>query len=183
MDDDEYDFRYNIGIGQISETFTKSDQVQVVDCMCKHYSILAIKAELDQILCGLSSTLNMLYLIREHPKKFLPLFVYSPVKNMCGDKLYGLFKAVLSPDGSNRREEEELVLMWWADLIYHIEGTYVLEQTTSSLFIICFSLPRVQGTSENHFSSWLKGRVSVISGRYTYICHRIISSSAHWFHS
>lgn len=122
MDDKEYEFRYDLGIGQMSSSVTLSNQVQIVDCMCKHFSILNIKAELDQILCGLSSTINMLFLIREHPKKFRPLLVHTPVDKVSGDVMYALFKPVLSPDGSNRREAEELVLMWWAEMIYYIEG-------------------------------------------------------------
>lgn len=136
MDNDDYEFRYNLGIGQMASSLTMSDQVRIVDCMCKHYSILVIKAELDQILCGLSSTLNMLYLIRENPKQFCSLFVHTPIEKISGDSVYKLFKAVLSPDGSNRREEEELVLMWWADLIYHIEGIAIAPHTMPVQFSI-----------------------------------------------
>jgi hypothetical protein len=123
LDSDAYDFRYDIGIGLLSSSIkSTSDQMQIIDSMSKNYSVLNVKAELDQILCGLSSTLNMLYVIREYPKMFRPLLIYSQVERISGDMIYKLFKAVLSPDGSNRRDSEELVLMWWADLIYHIEG-------------------------------------------------------------
>ena len=122
LDDKEYEFRFDLGLGQVSSSVTLSDQVRIIDCMCKHFSILTIKAELDQILCGLSSTLNVLYLLREHPKSFHPLLVYNPVERLSGDMIYKLFITVLSPDGSNRRDAEELVVMWWVDMIYHIEG-------------------------------------------------------------
>lgn len=56
---------------------------------------------------------------------FRGLLVYSGVEIISGDMLYRLFQPLLSPDGSNRRDAEELVLMWWADLIYYIEGSAI----------------------------------------------------------
>ena len=122
LDKEEYEFRYDLGIGQVASSVNSSDQMQIVVCMCKHYSNLSIKAELDQILCGLSSTLNMLHLIREYPKMFRPLLVYEKTAKLSGDDLFGTFAPILSPDGSNQREAEELLLMWWADMLYYIEG-------------------------------------------------------------
>ena len=116
MGEEDYEFRFEMGIGH--SPASPDDQLRIVDCMCKHYSIIIIKAQLDQILCGLSSTMNLLYLMREYPAKFRPLLVWSQPDKVSGDLLYSLFKPILSPDGSNKREQEELVLMWWADMIY-----------------------------------------------------------------
>ena len=52
---DEYNFRYDLGIGNLSFCTTMSDQLRITDCMCKHYVILNIKAELN---CGLSSNVK-----------------------------------------------------------------------------------------------------------------------------
>ena len=56
MDSDEYDFRYDIGIAQSADAIRLADKEKIVALMAKHFTILSVKAELDQILCGLSST-------------------------------------------------------------------------------------------------------------------------------
>ena len=68
IDSDDFDFRYKIGVSQPVNTLKLSDKERlIVDLMAKHFTILGIvKAELDQMFkCGLSSTLNILELVRE----------------------------------------------------------------------------------------------------------------------
>lgn len=90
--------------------------------MAKHFAILSVKAELEQILCGLSSTLNVLQLIRENSEAMQPLFFYNPPPSMTWDELFDLLHPTMSPEGSNKREAEEAVVMKWIKLIQMIEG-------------------------------------------------------------
>lgn len=64
MNSDDYEFRYDLGIVQSVDDIYLADKEKIVSLMAKHFAILNVKAELDQILCGLSSTLNVLQLIR-----------------------------------------------------------------------------------------------------------------------
>ena len=72
---------------------------------------------------GLSSTLNILELVREN-KGMRQLFVYDQQPPMSWDDLYNILPAVMSPEGSNRQEEEEAVMMKWIKLSQAIEGMY-----------------------------------------------------------
>ena len=125
IDSDDFDFRYEIGVSQPVNTLKLSDKERlIVDLMAKHFTILIVKAELDQMFkCGLSSTLNILELVREN-KGMRQLFVYDQQPPMSWDDLYNILPAVMSPEGSNRREEEEAVMMKWIKLSQAIEGVY-----------------------------------------------------------
>ncbi len=83
----EYDFRYDIGISQPVSGIRFFDKEKIVSLMAKHYVILNVKAELDQILCGMSSTLNVLQLVRENPSKMWPMFVHTTPEKVTWDKV------------------------------------------------------------------------------------------------
>ena len=72
---------------------------------------------------SLSSTLNILELVREN-KGIRQLFVYNQQPPMSWDDLYNILPVVMSPEGSNRREEEEAVMMKWIKLSQAVEGMY-----------------------------------------------------------
>ena len=101
-----------------------SEKVNIISCVAKHYGIFQVKAELDQMLCGLSSTLNMLELIR-NPTRFRPLLELK-----------------YSPQGSNTREKEEATTMLWLQFLQKIQSEYmyVIHSCTFSsmrIMIIC----------------------------------------------
>ena len=73
---EKYDFRFDLGIGQSVNSIGLEDVDSIVSAIAKHYAILSVKAELDQMLCGISSTLGTLDLIRQHPRSLRSLFVY-----------------------------------------------------------------------------------------------------------
>ena len=93
----------------------------LISCIAKHFAIHQVKAELDQILSGLSETLNVLALIRENPVLFRPLFIFSE-RVVTGDYIYDLFQPRCSVNGSNVREEEEAATMYWIELLHEIHG-------------------------------------------------------------
>ena len=73
LDSDAYDFHYDLGINISSNTVCLADRKSIVSSMSFHYGVLVVKAELDQILCGLSETLHALQLIREYAVVMRPL--------------------------------------------------------------------------------------------------------------
>ena len=114
---DEYDYRYDIGISQPLKNIRFTDKERLVSLMTMHFVVLNVKAELDQLLCGMSSTLNTLELIRGFPCTFRPLFVYSTPPRLTWEKLFEMFPAKTSPEGSNLRELEEAAVMRWTKLL------------------------------------------------------------------
>ena len=92
--------------------------------MCLHYGVLIVKAELDQILCGLSSTLNALNLIRNNAVVMRDLFIYKPRPLPTADSLFDLFEPKFSESGSNARETEEATVMLWSDFLQIVEGIH-----------------------------------------------------------
>lgn len=77
---------------------------------------------MDQILCGMSVTLNFLELVRQNPKSMRSLFVHQDPIPLTADALYDLLPVQFSPVGSNMREREEEIVMQWNELIQCIEG-------------------------------------------------------------
>ena len=103
---DEYDFRYDLGIGQPVNTIRLE---RIISSIANHYSILVVKAELDQ-------------LIRENAPQMKSLFIYSEPAPLKVDNIFELFTPKLSPVGSNRREVEEAAVMLWCDFLQLIES-------------------------------------------------------------
>lgn len=122
MDSDDYSFRYDIGIFQPSHAFKLSDKDKICTLISKYYSFLRVKAELDQIVSGLSSTLNMFELIRSHSSQMKELFLYKPQHCLTWEDLLNLLPAKFSVDGCNRREREEAVFMKWISVLKVIDG-------------------------------------------------------------
>ena len=113
---DTYDYRFEVGIAKPVKDIRFSEKNTLISGIAKHFVIHQVKAELDQILSGLSETLNVLVLIKQHPNLFRPLFVFNEIK-VTGDMLFDLFQPKLSPKGSNISIKEEAAMMYWLDLL------------------------------------------------------------------
>ena len=122
LDSDEFDFRYDLGIIKPATELRLEDRESIVSSMALHFGVLSVKAELDQILCGLSSTLNALSLIRENAVVMRSLFIYQCRQPPTADALFDLFPAKFSPPGSNAREKEEATVLLWSDFLQMVEG-------------------------------------------------------------
>ncbi|XP_074535571.1 G2/M phase-specific E3 ubiquitin-protein ligase-like [Halichoeres trimaculatus] len=66
-------------------------------------------------------TLGVLEKIQKHPDSFRPLFCYEPT-TLTADQLDDLFTIRLSPEGSNKRVVEEVVIPFWRDYLQDAEG-------------------------------------------------------------
>ena len=118
---DDYSFLFDLRVSQPTETIRPEDVDRIVAAIAKHYAILNVKAELDQLLCGMSTTIKVLELVRENPNAMRPLYVFNKVP-ITLDGLYDILPANYSPQGSNKREKEELVIIQWIHLTQYIEG-------------------------------------------------------------
>ena len=87
-----------------------------------HYSVLVVKAELDQMLCGLSDTLDVLTLLRQNASTMRPLLVCGSPPLPTANSVYDLFRVNFSPTGSNVRKYEETTVMLWNDFLQKVEG-------------------------------------------------------------
>ena len=106
--------------------YTRIDKISfqekdaTIAAIAKHFCVFAIKSELDQILCGLSSTLGVLEFFRNNPTAMRPLLVCSSTK-YSADSMYDAFNIYFSPDGSNKKTIEEATVMLWVHLLQAIE--------------------------------------------------------------
>ena len=69
---------------------------------------------------GLNAT-GLLQTIRKYPALFLPAFTKS-VEQLSAEKMQKLFQYTLSECGSNRRTEEENIILNWGDFLEDVEG-------------------------------------------------------------
>lgn len=122
LETEEFDFRFDLGISKPVHEIQLTDREMFVSAMALHYGVLVVKAELDQILCGLSSTLNALTLIRNNPLIMRPLFIHQDRHPPTADTLFDMFQAKFSELGSNAREAEEATMMKWSDFLQMVEG-------------------------------------------------------------
>lgn len=140
LDSNDYAFRFDIGIGQSSRSVTMDNIDHVLQLFAKHYLLLSVKSELDQLVEGLG-VLKMLDLIRDNPNKFMQLFVHSVPQPLTTDHMLELFPPKYSPPGSNCREVEEAVIMLWIHFLQNIECKILPACTVPWLCIIyCVSV-------------------------------------------
>ena len=110
---DEFDFRYNLGIALRADIVTIEQKQSVISAMAKHFAVLAVKAELDQLLCGLSYTLDVLGLLRSDPTIMRPLLVRPSIPLLTADEMFDSFHIHYSPNGSNKEREEATIMLWF----------------------------------------------------------------------
>ena len=123
---DEYDFRYDLGITKAAHEVRIVDREKIVTSMALRYGVLVVKAELDQILCGISSTLNALTLIRDNGVVMRQLFVFKVCPPPTADNLFDMLPAKFSESGSNAREKEATMMLWW-DFLQMVEGKLCID--------------------------------------------------------
>ncbi len=131
LDSEEMSFRFSIGLSRPSYSLQLSDRDAIVESMATHFSILSVKAELDQLIEGLK-VLDVLNLYRDYPKIMRPLLIYNKPKSLTSDYILDVFKPLLSINGSNVQEKEEAILLQWTNYVQLIEGSILSFISTSS---------------------------------------------------
>lgn len=118
---DDYSFRFDAGVSMPSTCVSIEDKEDIVMCIAKHFLIYVCKGELDQLKSGLKH-LDILDLILRHPKHLCPLLTVSGKPKLTSSSFLQIFHVQWSPQGSNRREDEEAVIFGWTEYVNDLEG-------------------------------------------------------------
>ena len=124
LDSEEFQFRYDIGLGQLASNFSLADKERIFHLIASHYAVIRVKAELDQIVSGLK-TLGVLELLQRNPKKMRILLVKRTPRRWSADLIMSIFKPSLSEEGSNDRQYEEASMVFWANFLQLVEGNFL----------------------------------------------------------
>ena len=81
LDSQEFNFRFQCGVGEPAASMTLEDKQRIVDTFCLHYSIFATLTELDQVKQGLTAE-KFNVLMEKYPNAVRAAF--QPVKEYVG---------------------------------------------------------------------------------------------------
>ena len=121
LSSDEYSFRFDAGVSMPSTSITIKDKEDIAMCIAKHFLVYVCKGELDQLKNGLKH-LGVLDLLLRHPKLLSPLLSVSRKPKLTSSDFLQIFDVQWSPQGSNRREDEEAVIFGWTKYVNDLEG-------------------------------------------------------------
>ena len=121
-----FQFRFEFGFSAPSSKLTLADKVNMVRTLSLHYLIYANRAEIDQLMDGLK-TLGILQLMQQHPQLFRPLLQSATKPLLTSSQMLKLFQPVWSPNGSNQREKEELVVLNWTTYLDEMQGMFLYQ--------------------------------------------------------
>ncbi|CAL8301751.1 unnamed protein product [Gadus morhua 'NCC'] len=106
-------------VKKVSQSSTHEDLVRATlplqDYLANAGCLRPLKTIDDRFLEGLK-TLGVLEKIKNHPESFRPLFCYQP-HPLTAEAMDDLFNIRLSPQGSNKRIAEEVVVPFWRDYL------------------------------------------------------------------
>ncbi len=117
---EEFDFRFEMGI---SEIFGPEERKGVVQSIANYFTIVRVKAQIDQMIDGMKC-LGIDELLKCYPSTMYRLFISQPVP-LTSESMFNLFLARLSPEGSNKRENEEQIIVYWNYLLELIECKFM----------------------------------------------------------
>jgi len=89
-------------------------------CVFSFHVQARVKAELDSLKEGLE-VLDVLSLLQKNPRTLRQLF-FACQQTLTADAVQDLFAVEFSPSGSNSREKEEELIMFWVTFLNVIEG-------------------------------------------------------------
>ncbi len=126
VESDDYDFRYDIGLSTRTSSFSLSDRDQIVNSLAIHFTIVVVKAQLDQVIEGLHA-LGVYDLIKANPNTMFKLLHTIPLP-LTATAMMELFEQpYFSEQGSMKRDREEQVMMYWVQLLHQIEGIMYIQ--------------------------------------------------------
>ena len=134
---EEYAFISECGYLKAVHLITQQDVPAIIQVICLDYLIVRSSHEMAQFLEGMDE-LKMVSLLKCKPLAMKKLFVHDITGNIAAQDILRLFKPLLSPEGSNVRDEEEAVFINWTD---YVQGK------TNIILVMCIivlrkSLPR-----------------------------------------
>lgn len=115
-----------VRITQAGFSIKLDDKYAIVSALCRHFSVFAAVAEMEQLSRGLE-TLEFGNLLRIYPDLFRNIFKPDlTVQPITADFIQDFFEVKYSPIGSNRCQVEENIIMHWINYLHDIEGMYIL---------------------------------------------------------
>lgn len=121
LDTEEFEFRFDCGITNLAKSVSLKDKEMLIHTFALHYSIIRVKAELDQFVKGLE-IYKLTDLVNSSPYVFRQLLQHYKPMRFTADAIFDLFPPEFSPQGSNVRESEEEVIMMWVNYTQEIQG-------------------------------------------------------------
>lgn len=121
LESSEYDFRYDMCVGLIVDSIIDRDKL--INTIALYYTVVRCKAQVDQLTEGLR-VLGILELMKENPNKAKDLLIYKEPEHLTADKIISMFSSRLSSVGSNSREDEEQIVLFWVHFLQLIESKY-----------------------------------------------------------
>lgn len=141
-----FDCSLRFKAGYAKPIVTMEDKDDLIRCISLHYLLLSGLVELEQFIEGLKLS-GLLDLIRQHPKKARHLFMPSSENRVTAEKLDALFDCIFSPEGSNKRAQEEAVALNFSLYLDAVEAneakSNLLDLTTGEETEITLSLSDV----------------------------------------
>ena len=114
---DEYEFQFSCGVNKPITRIQFSEKEKISNAMCLHYSVLISLAELEQLRRGLD-----IQKFKESSHNAIRKAFVPPEIKVTSDFLQDLFVPVLSFPGSNKRVNEEALIMTWIRYLQSLEG-------------------------------------------------------------
>ena len=108
---EEFDFRFEVGICEVR----LEDRPRIVQLIANYFTVVRVKAQIDQIVDGFKCV-GVDELIKSNPQSFRNLFITQP-EPVTAELLLKLFTTNFSLEGSNSREDEELVMLYWVNFL------------------------------------------------------------------
>lgn len=111
LDSNEFDFRFLCGYSKPLSSINLSNRNEFITSIWLHHVYFSVHAELQQFKDGFKSTLQVEDLIRNYPDEMYVLL--TPSKSFEVTAAFFLDEAMImsSDEGSNRRTEEEAVIV------------------------------------------------------------------------
>lgn len=127
---DEYDFRFDCGYTKPTNQIEISDRDDFVKSIWLHFTFFLPHAELEQLRKGLRETLQLELVAILHPSELKSFLVASCAFDVTPAYLLDALVVRYSDQGSNKRTEEEAVMVNWSDYIMDLAGDVTLNPFT-----------------------------------------------------
>ncbi|KAL1276936.1 hypothetical protein QQF64_023609 [Cirrhinus molitorella] len=131
-------------LGSLRHIQSLEDRNDLVESTMKFFLENRLRDFLDQFKEGLGC-LGLLPSMQKHPGLFKQLFVYEERPLLAKD-LSALFKAEVSPAGSNRRVAESRIICFWRDWLIEVEEGSAYPLTLEKILSFasgCTAIPRL----------------------------------------
>jgi hypothetical protein len=138
LDSKDFEFRFDCGVSIPISRVTSDNLEVIVNSLCLHYTLIKIKAELDQIVKGLEA-FQLHNLVNRAPLALKKAFLHEEYR-LTADDIFDLFSAQFSPNGSNKRETEEECIMNWIKYTQEIENNHGVIEVNDSKFTLSLEM-------------------------------------------